>query len=79
MLYRLLKFIIGIGIRLYYREIKIRHKEYLRHDGPIIIIANHPNTMMDAWIIAQSISQPIYFMAKGTFFNTPLKRRILGV
>ena len=78
MLYRLLKFIIGIGIRLYYREIKIRHKEYLRHDGPIIIIANHPNTMMDAWIIAQSISQPIYFMAKGTFFNTPLKRRILG-
>ncbi len=78
MLYRLLKFIIGIGIRLYYREIKIRHKEYLRHDGPIIIIANHPNTMMDAWVIAQSISQPIYFMAKGTFFNTPLKRRILG-
>jgi 1-acyl-sn-glycerol-3-phosphate acyltransferase len=78
MLYRLLKFFIGIGIRLYYREIKVRNKEYLRHDGPLIIIANHPNTMMDAWIIAQSISQPIYFMAKGTFFNTPLKRKLLG-
>jgi 1-acyl-sn-glycerol-3-phosphate acyltransferase len=78
MLYRLLKFLIGIGIRLYYREIKVRNKENLRHDGPLIIIANHPNTMMDAWIIAQSISQPIYFMAKGTFFNTPLKRKILG-
>ena len=56
----------------------MRNKEFLRHDGPLIIIANHPNTMMDAWIIAQSISQPIYFMAKGTFFNTPLKRRILN-
>ena len=78
MLYRLLKFLIGIGIRFYYREIKVRNKEFLRHDGPLIIIANHPNTMMDAWIIAQSISQPIYFMAKGTFFNTPLKRRILN-
>ncbi len=78
MLYRILKFLIGIGIRLYYREIKIRNKEFLRHDGPLIIIANHPNTMMDAWIIAQSISQPIYFMAKGTFFNTPLKRWILN-
>lgn len=78
MLYRLLKFLIGIGIRLYYREIKVRNKEFLRHDGPLIIIANHPNTMMDAWIIAQSISQPIYFMAKGTFFNTPLKRKLLG-
>lgn len=78
MLYRLLKFLIGIGIRFYYREIKVRNKEFLRHDGPLIIIANHPNTMMDAWIIAQCISQPIYFMAKGTFFNTPLKRRILN-
>jgi 1-acyl-sn-glycerol-3-phosphate acyltransferase len=78
MLYRILKVLIGIGIRFYYREIKVRNKEFLRHDGPLIIIANHPNTMMDAWIIAQSISQPIYFMAKGTFFNTPLKRRILN-
>lgn len=78
MLYRLLKILIGIGIRLYYREIKVKNREYLENDGPMIIIANHPNTLMDAWIIGQICKQPIYFLAKGTFFNTRLKRAILN-
>lgn len=77
MLYRLLKIIVWIGIRLYYREIKVKNSEYLEHDGPMILIANHPNTLMDAWIIGHICKQPLYFMAKGTFFSSPLKRTIL--
>lgn len=78
MLYRLLKILIGIGTRLYYKEIKIKNSKFLDHDGPMIIIANHPNSMMDGWIIAQVCNQPIHFLAKATFFNTPLKRKFLN-
>jgi 1-acyl-sn-glycerol-3-phosphate acyltransferase len=78
MLYRILKIIIGIGIRFYYKEIKVKNKQFLEHNGPMIIIANHPNSMMDGWIIAQACSQPIHFLAKGTFFNSPLKRKFLN-
>ena len=78
MLYRILKVIVGIGIRLYYKEIKVKNGKFLEHDGPMIIIANHPNTLMDAWIIGNICPQPIYFMAKGTFFNSPFKRKILN-
>ena len=78
MLYRILKIIIGIGIRFYYKEIKVKNKQFLEHNGPMIIIANHPNSMMDGWIIAQAYSQPIHFLAKGTFFNSPLKRKFLS-
>lgn len=77
-MYQLLKLLIGIGIRLYYREIKVKNGQYLSHDGPMIIIANHPNTLMDAWMIGHICKQPIHFMAKGTFFNSPFKRWILG-
>jgi 1-acyl-sn-glycerol-3-phosphate acyltransferase len=76
--YRLLKLLIGIGIRLYYRQIKVKNSEFLSNDGPMIIIANHPNTLMDAWMIGHVCKQPIHFMAKGTFFNSPFKRWILG-
>jgi 1-acyl-sn-glycerol-3-phosphate acyltransferase len=76
--YRLLKLLIGIGIRLYYKEIKVKNRQFLEHDGPIIIIANHPNTLMDAWMVGQICKQPIHFMAKGTFFNSRFKRWILG-
>ncbi len=69
---------ISFGMRLYYREIQIRNRDGLRHKGPLIIIANHPNTLMDAWIIGHFSKKPIYYLTKGTFFNTPLKRWILG-
>ncbi len=73
MIYHLLKIIVGAGIRLYYREIRIKHREYLEHDGPKIILANHPNTLMDAWMIGHICPDRIFYMAKATFFNSPLK------
>jgi len=77
MIYKLLKIIIGLGIRLYYREIRVKNIKRLDKVGGRIIIANHPNTMMDGWILSYINKQPIYFMAKGTFFNTPLKKWLL--
>jgi 1-acyl-sn-glycerol-3-phosphate acyltransferase len=73
MLYHFLKAIIGLGIRLYYREIRVKHRERLEHDGPLIILANHPNTLMDAWMVGFVCKKRINYMAKATFFNTPLK------
>jgi len=77
MLYRILKIIVGIGIRSYYREIRILNKENLEHEGPVIVIANHPNTLMDAWIMGFINPRRVHFMAKATFFNSPIKRRLL--
>lgn len=77
MLYRLLKFLLGLGMRLYYREILILNKGALSGKGPRIIIANHPNTMLDAWIIGYACKEPVYYMTKGTFFNTSFKKKLL--
>lgn len=77
MLYHILKFIITIGIRIYYKEIKIVGKENIPKKGPLIIAANHPNTLMDAWIVGMICKQPIYYMTKATFFSTKFKKRIL--
>lgn len=77
MVYRILKFIIGLGLQLFYRQIYVEHKKRLQETGPRIIIANHPNTLMDGWLIGNICSEPIYFMAKGTLFSSPLKRKFL--
>lgn len=77
MLYRILKLIVAVGIRLFYKEIKVKNRKNLNTNGPCIILANHPNTLMDAWIIGHISKQPIYFMAKATLFNSPLKQKIL--
>lgn len=77
MLYHILKFILTIGIRIYYKEIKIVGKEHIPKTGPLIIAANHPNTLMDAWIVGMICKQPIYYMTKATFFSTNFKKRVL--
>lgn len=60
-------------MRLYYSEIKVKNQHLLEHNGPMIIIANHPNTLVDAWLLGNVCKQPIHFMTKGTFFNNPIK------
>lgn len=77
MLYRILKIIVAIGIRLFYKEIKVMQRKKIPETGPCVYIANHPNTLMDAWIIGHISKRPIYFMAKGTLFSSPLKNKIL--
>lgn len=77
MVYKLLRFLIGTAIKLYYREIDLRNRAVLDEPGPKIIIANHPNTLMDAWMVGFACKQRIYYMAKSTFFSSPLKRWFL--
>ncbi|MEX1190815.1 MAG: 1-acyl-sn-glycerol-3-phosphate acyltransferase [Brumimicrobium sp.] len=77
MLYRILKFLIGLGIRLFYKEIRIKNKKNLPQKGPLIIIVNHPNTLMDAWVVGMICNQPIYYMAKATLFDSKFKLKLL--
>jgi 1-acyl-sn-glycerol-3-phosphate acyltransferase len=72
-MYQLLKFLIGWGLRLYYREIHVINQASLQKKGPLILIANHPNTLMDAWLIALYARKDLHFLTKGTFFNSPIK------
>jgi 1-acyl-sn-glycerol-3-phosphate acyltransferase len=73
MLYNILKFLVRIGIRIYYSEVKVRNGVNLQHNGPKIIISNHPNALMDAWLIGTISKEPIYYMTKASFFNNKLK------
>lgn len=77
MLYRFLKIVISFSIRLYYRRIQVTNINQLHAAGPKMILSNHPNTLLDAWLIGTLCKEPIYYMAKGTFFNSPFRRWLL--
>jgi len=77
MFYQVLKLIVGLGIRLYYREVRVKNKVNLKTEGPLIIIANHPNTLMDAMMLGYVCKQPIHYMAKATLFDSKFKMWLL--
>jgi 1-acyl-sn-glycerol-3-phosphate acyltransferase len=45
--------------------------------GPTILAANHPNGLLDGLVLLLACNRPIAFLAKSTFFASPLKAPIL--
>lgn len=51
----------------------------MKEKGPILLIANHPNSFLDAIIIAAHFREPVYFLARGDAFHKPWHRFLLNL
>lgn len=61
-------------VRLFYREIRVSGLENLPTTGPVILLANHPNGMLDPVILRIAADRPVGFLAKSTLFGNPFGR-----
>lgn len=70
MIYKFLKQLIKLALFFFFRKIIVAGKEFIPTEGPIILVANHPNTLMDPLLIATLTNQRIGFVANaGIFIN----------
>ena len=74
--YRIVKPLVQLSLRVFFRQIEIRHPKRLRAGGPVLFCANHPNTLMDPLLIAAHRQPAVAFLAKSTFFQNPVARAI---
>ena len=72
--YNVVKPLVQVSLRIFFRQIEIRHPDRLRAPGPVLFCANHPNTLMDPLLVAAYRRQPVAFLAKSTFFQNPVSR-----
>jgi len=77
LLYTLLKLPAKLAIWLYCRKIIINKKDILESDGPLLIAANHPNSFLDAIILATLFKHPIYSLARGDAFVNNFYKKLL--
>ena len=73
----LLKLFIQAGLWLFCHEIHLKNKHLFKTKGPLLIIANHPNSFLDALIIGSYYSRRVYFLARGDVFKKPIHRFFL--
>jgi len=75
----ILKLFIRAALWLFCAEINAKNKYLLNTSGPLLIIANHPNSFLDAIIIGSRYNRKIYFLARGDVFTKKHHRFLLGL
>ena len=78
MLYTILKLVIKIAMKVYFRSIHVRNAEFVPTDVPLVIVANHPSSFMDPLVVGAYIRQKLFFIAKGVLFNNKILRWIFN-
>ena len=69
MLYSILKILMKVTVKVFFRKLHIRNASNIPDSGPLIIVANHPSAFTDPIVVAVSIKRQVYFLAKGEVFK----------
>jgi 1-acyl-sn-glycerol-3-phosphate acyltransferase len=77
LLYTILKIPARLALQFYCRKLFINRKAALQLKGPLLIAANHPNSFLDAIILATIFKYPIYSLARGDAFANKFYYKLL--
>lgn len=65
-------------VRLFYPAITVSGRDRVPVAGPVIVVANHPNGLLDPVVLRVALSRPLAFLAKSTLFENPLGRAAMA-
>lgn len=77
MLYRLLKIPARFAFLIYCRNLRISNPAIRKMKGPLLIAANHPNSFLDAIILATLFDKPVYSLVRGDVYTNKFFAAIL--
>lgn len=75
--YQLIKNWIKIGLFFYFAKIKIKGRENIPKEGPLLLLGNHQNALLDALLIAVTCGIKPYFLTRGDVFKNPIAKMLL--
>ena len=77
MLYSIAKVIMWTTLHFYFRRIVFQHRRSIPDGEPVILIANHAASFLDAMLLGVLMNRPVHFFARSDIFRKPLANRML--
>ncbi len=60
------------GVDFYFLDIQVTGLDNVPANGPVLLACNHPNSIMDTFVLGSQIDRPIHFLARSGLFGNPL-------
>lgn len=64
-------------VKFYYPRIEVTGADRIPATGPVLLAANHPNSLIDPVLLGVAARRPVRLMAKSTLFDIPLFGKVL--
>lgn len=75
--YNSVKMILRISINLFFDEVEIHNLKNVPEEGPILIAANHPSSIMDALVLGVKTPRKIHYIGHSGLFSNPISKKFL--
>ncbi len=72
MAYRMIRALARLLLSLFYRRIEIVGGENVPARGPVVIAANHHNSLVDPMLIMTAVPRPLVILAAAPLFRNPI-------
>jgi len=79
MIYSVFKWITGIALYWFYRDIRVTGRDRIPIGSPLLIAVNHQNALVDSLIAAWVVPRRITMTAKATLTDNPLVAFLFGI
>lgn len=73
-MHHVLRWLAMLMIRVFYRGIGVTGRERLPSGGPVVVVSNHPNGLIDPLVAQVALKRKLSFLAKSTFWGNPIGR-----
>jgi len=71
MLYRFLRWVAGVALDWFYAGVEVEGAERVPRDAPLLVVANHPNQLVDALLVARALGRRVTFTGKAVLMANP--------
>lgn len=78
LIYRFIQGLVWVSYALYFRRIVFINRDRMKARGPMLVISNHPNTLMDPLMALYRMREQCFLLANYSLFKNPIGNAILS-